>query len=207
MPDSSSSATSAHAQSRKISIQERSVQVGTRIVVNGYRVNRASLKARFAEGGYQAQETAHFLLLTRELAPSTILVHWFAPDTPLSAIQTAMREELAPFEPLQQTEELQALLGGIVDSFQIEDIPLYDRSVKVGDLTVMGGLGLDRQRLKQRFLNSDYRVQETPHFLLCQHDIAPVPYPHSLVCPKRSPYHDFTPSGGRTEALWVSSQQ
>jgi SAM-dependent methyltransferase len=162
-------------QTRKVSIQERSVQVGTRIVVNSYRVNRAALKARFTEGGYQIQETAHFLLLTRKLAPSTILVHWFAPDTPLSAIQAAMMEELAPFELLQQADEQQELLGGIVDSFKMQNGRLYDRSVKVGNTMVMSGFGLDQYWLKQRFLNSGYQVQGTPHFLFCTRDTAPSP--------------------------------
>src|SRR5260221_14580281 len=70
----------ADPKTRKVPIQERSVLVGDLIVVNGHAVNRALLKRRFAEGGYQAQETPHFLLFTRETAPKTILVHWFAPE-------------------------------------------------------------------------------------------------------------------------------
>src|SRR5258708_20075346 len=63
----------------KIPIHERSVRVGDMIVVNAYRVNRTLLKQRFAEGDYQAHETPHFLLFTREAEPKTILVHWFNP--------------------------------------------------------------------------------------------------------------------------------
>ena len=63
----------ADPKTRKVPIQERSVLVGDLIVVNGHAVNRALLKRRFAEGGYQAQETPHFLLFTRETAPKTIL--------------------------------------------------------------------------------------------------------------------------------------
>jgi hypothetical protein len=63
---------------KKIPIHERSVLVGDIIVVNGHGVNRTSLEQRFSEGGYQSQQTRHFLLLTRLEAPKTILVHWFA---------------------------------------------------------------------------------------------------------------------------------
>jgi len=52
------------AKTKKISIRERSIHVGDFVVVNGYRVNRDLLKERFAEGGYQAHETPHFLLFT-----------------------------------------------------------------------------------------------------------------------------------------------
>jgi hypothetical protein len=66
-------------QVRTIPIQERSVHVGDVIVVNGYHANRSSLKARFAEGGYQVHETQHCLLFTRAEEPKLILVHWFEP--------------------------------------------------------------------------------------------------------------------------------
>ena len=52
--------------------------VGDVIVVNGYRVNRASLQGRFATAGYQIHATKHFLLFIRTEEPATILVHWFA---------------------------------------------------------------------------------------------------------------------------------
>jgi hypothetical protein len=80
MTESQSTMQDKDTKTKKVSIQERSVQVGNLIVVNGYRVNRERLKQRFAEGNYQLQETAHFLLLTRSEAPSTILVHWFDPQ-------------------------------------------------------------------------------------------------------------------------------
>jgi SAM-dependent methyltransferase len=156
----------ARPKTRKVSIQERSVQVGNIIVVNGYRVNRTLLKQRFAEGRYEVRETAHFLLFTRELAPTTILVHWFAPDTPPSAIQGAMRDELASFGMFQQLEDQQALFNGILDSFKIQELRIQERCVAAGDLRVMSGYGLDQRLLKQRLLQSGYQVQETPHFFL-----------------------------------------
>ena len=48
--------------------------MGDVIVVNGYRVNRASLQARFIAEGYQVHETKHFLLFTRAEEPTAILV-------------------------------------------------------------------------------------------------------------------------------------
>src|SRR6266581_9752353 len=82
-----------HRAPRKISIQDRSVRVGEMVVVNGYQVNHTALKQRFAEGGYERQETSHFLLFTRKAAPSTLLVHWFAPDTPYERIHQAITDE------------------------------------------------------------------------------------------------------------------
>src|SRR5579875_271938 len=165
----------ARPKTRKISIQERSVQVGNIIVVNGYRANRALLKQRFAEGGYMAQETANFLLFTRDRAPATILVHWFAPDTSPSAIQAAMMDELASSDLMQQPEDQRRLLDGILASLNIQDVRIYDRSIKVGDMTVMSAYGLDQRWLKRRFIQRGYRVQETQHFLLCTRDTAPSP--------------------------------
>jgi hypothetical protein len=80
MIDPQPSAQTSIQQVRMIPIHERSVRVGDVIVVNGYRANRSSLTARFAEGGYQVHETQHFLLFTRAEESKTILVHWFAPE-------------------------------------------------------------------------------------------------------------------------------
>lgn len=77
-----------------VPIQERSFRIGDLAVINGYRIHLTALKARFAEGHYQMQETAHFLLFTRAEAPSTILVHWFAPDAVNADLGTYMMQEL-----------------------------------------------------------------------------------------------------------------
>jgi len=81
---------------RKVPIQERSVLVGDIIFVNGYHVNRTLLKQRFAEGGYEAKETPHFLLFTRSEAPSTILVHFFALEELNTDIKHYLMIELKP---------------------------------------------------------------------------------------------------------------
>ena len=104
----------AHPRTRKIPIDERSVRVGDVIVVNGYRVNRPSLIQRFAEGGYQAHETLHFLLFTREVEPKTILVHWFTPDDFHPNISHHLTEELRPFHIITSNQILGELMTGIV---------------------------------------------------------------------------------------------
>jgi hypothetical protein len=106
---------------RKVPIYERSVLVGDTIFVNGYHVNRTSLKQRFAEGGYQAQETPHFVLLTRSEAPSTILVHFFALEELNTDIKHYLMIELKPLGLLYHGEDYGKIFAGIVGSFFPED--------------------------------------------------------------------------------------
>ncbi len=102
------------AKTKKVSIQERSVRVGDFIVVNGYHVNRILLQKRFAEGGYQAQETQHFLLFTRAEAPTTVLVHWFAPQEIDTDVTHYLIQELKPFDVIQGWQHFNDLFAGIV---------------------------------------------------------------------------------------------
>ncbi|HLI09358.1 MAG TPA: class I SAM-dependent methyltransferase [Ktedonobacteraceae bacterium] len=118
MPESQT----ALGKTRQVSIHERSIRVGDFIVVNGYRVNRTLLKARFAEGGYQAQETAHFLLFTRGVAPRTILVHWFASEEINADIKHFMYLELKPLGLLDRPQHYGEILAGIVGSFFPKDV-------------------------------------------------------------------------------------
>ncbi len=101
-------------KAKKVSIQERSVHIGNFIIVNGYHVNRTLLKGRFAEGGYQAFETKHFLLFTRSEEPSTVLVHWFAPQEIDSDLTHYLIQELKPFGVIQGWQHLNDLCAGIV---------------------------------------------------------------------------------------------
>ncbi len=117
MTDNQPLAKTAVPQIRKVSIQEHSVLVGDIIVVNGYRVDLTLLKQRFAEGGYQAQETAHFLLLTRQEAPSTVLVHWFGPEEINADIKHFLMYELQPLGLLKQSSDYGKILSGLVGSF------------------------------------------------------------------------------------------
>jgi hypothetical protein len=103
----------AESPIRKVSLQERCVQSGAFTVINGSRVNRDVLKQRFAQGGYKAQETLHFLLLTRPQAPSPVLVHWFAPQEQPAVIWYCLVQELAPLGIITCPEHLAALEAGI----------------------------------------------------------------------------------------------
>ena len=104
----------ADVKARKVSIQERSVHIGEFIVVNGYHANRTLLAQRFQEGGYQVQQTPHFLLFTRKPAPSTILVHWFAPEEISTNVPHYVVEELRPYGVITRSQQLGELMTGIV---------------------------------------------------------------------------------------------
>lgn len=99
---------------RKIPIHERSVRVGSVIVVNGYRVNRVLLQRQFASAGYQIHETPHFLLFTREEEPRTILVHWFKREEITSNVVHYLVQELKPYHIITQSEQLGEFLTGII---------------------------------------------------------------------------------------------
>ena len=101
-------------QARPTPIHQRSVRVGDAIVVNGYRVNRSSLKARFAEGGYRLHETKHFWLFTRAEEPKTVLVHWFAPEEITTDVPGYLAEELKPFGMINSNQRLGEFCAGIV---------------------------------------------------------------------------------------------
>ena len=165
--------TPSTPQAKKIPIQDRSILVGDFIVVNGYKVNRSSLKQRFTEGGYQVQETSHFLLFTRQAAPSLIITHWFAPETTPSDIEPYIARELRLPGLLKQPGDDKTLLQGILDSFQTHGIPIQERSLAIGEVLLLDGHGLNPPVLKQRFLHSGYQVQETPHFFYCTREKAP----------------------------------
>jgi hypothetical protein len=106
MIDQQPNAQPSVQQVRMIPIQERSVRVGDVIVGNGYRARRSSLKARFAEGGYQVHETQHFLLFTRADEPKLILVHWFAPEDLHANLSHYLAEELKPFGVIPSNQVL-----------------------------------------------------------------------------------------------------
>ncbi len=102
-------------------ISERSILVGDLIVINGYKANRATLIQRFAQGGYQAQESLHFQLFTRNAEPSTILVHNFAPADLHADIKHYLMYELKPLGLLTRPERFGQILSGIIGSFTPED--------------------------------------------------------------------------------------
>ncbi|SRR6266568_321323 len=113
---------STHPKTRKVSIQERSIPVGNFVVINGYRANLAALKQRFSEGGYRLHETPHFFLFTRSEAPSTIVVHWFAPENIDADVKHYLTQELKPFGVLTQSRHFGEILSGIVGSLFPGDV-------------------------------------------------------------------------------------
>ncbi len=101
---------------KRIPIRDRACTIGDLTGINGYHVNRASLKLRFAEGGYILQETPHFLLCTRGKGPSTILVHWLAPSEIDADIGNLFMQELKPLGLLSDAEHFGQVFGVIVCS-------------------------------------------------------------------------------------------
>ena len=67
MSENQATINDARPKTKRVPIQERSVLVENAVVINGHGVNRSLLRQRFSEGGYQAHETAHFLLFIREV--------------------------------------------------------------------------------------------------------------------------------------------
>ena len=108
--------SASSAPSRQAPIRERTFTMGDVTGVNGYRANRTLLRQRLAEGGYQVQETPHFLLCTREEAPKTLLVHWFAPGEIDADIGRFFIQELKPFGMLAQPQNFGNVFAAVVCS-------------------------------------------------------------------------------------------
>ena len=106
----------ADSQLKKVSLKERAIIVGNVVGVNAHRANRALLKQRFAEGGYHIHETDHFLLFTREKAPSTIVAHWFAPQAIDANVGHYFIRELKSFGIIECSEDFGHLFAAIVGS-------------------------------------------------------------------------------------------
>src|SRR5579875_268215 len=106
---------------RKIPIQERSVRIGDAIVVNAFHANRALLKQRFAEGGYQMHETPHFLVFTRSTAPAPVFVHWFAPEEINADLGSHIMQELRPAGFVRHADDFGLMIAAIVCSLAPTD--------------------------------------------------------------------------------------
>jgi SAM-dependent methyltransferase len=122
MTENQATLNTASPKNKSVPIQERSVLVGEMIVVNGRGTNLTSLKQRFAEGGYQVQQTPHFLLFTRSEVPTTILVHLFAPEELHADIKHFVTLELKPLGILHGSQRFGEVLAGIVGSFFPKDV-------------------------------------------------------------------------------------
>ena len=122
MNETHSTRKKASPTTRKVSIQERSVLVGEIIVVNGHGVDIAALTRRFAEGGYEAHETPHFVLFNRSETPTTILVHRFSPEELNADLKHYVTLELKPLGILDCSQRFGEILAGIVSSYYPEDV-------------------------------------------------------------------------------------
>lgn len=96
--------------------------MGDIVGINGYRVNRTLLTQRFTEGGYEAHETAHFLIFTRPEPPSTIIVHWFSPKLVDADIGNYFIQELKPLGFLRHPKDFGNVFGAILYSLFPYDV-------------------------------------------------------------------------------------
>jgi SAM-dependent methyltransferase len=109
------------SHTRAVPIGERSVRIGTLIVVSGARAKITLLKERFAEGGYQARETAHFVLFTRDEPPSPVLVHRLAPHEAIAQRAQDLLHELEPPGLLASRRQAGEALAGILATMRYPD--------------------------------------------------------------------------------------
>ncbi len=75
---------------------------------------------------------------------------------------------------MQNTVEFLVKGDGMIENQPIAEapahhtrkIPIHERSVRVGDVIVVNGHGVNHTLLKQRFVEGNYHLHETTHFLL-----------------------------------------
>lgn len=108
--------STSHTHPKRVRIQDRAFTISDLTGIYGYHVNETLLKQRLLEGGYQLQETAHFLLCTRAAAPSTILVHRLAPEEIDADIGNLFMRELQPLALLSGPEQFGQVFGVVVCS-------------------------------------------------------------------------------------------
>ncbi len=109
---------------KRVSLQERTLPVGNVVGVNGYRVNKATLRKSIEDEGYLIHETPHFFVVIRSLYPSVIVLHWFAPAEIDARIGDYILRELKPLGALTDVEDFDAIFGAIVGSLFPHDTQL-----------------------------------------------------------------------------------
>jgi SAM-dependent methyltransferase len=113
----------AESSRKRVSVKERAFIVRDVVGINGYRVNKQTLKQRFAEeGGYQIHETPHFLLCIRAEAPKTVIVHWLAPEKIDADIGHYFMQELKPLGIFEQGPCFGDIFASILFSLSPYDI-------------------------------------------------------------------------------------
>ena len=104
------------ANIRRVSLQERTLPVGNIIGVNGYKVNKATLRKSIEDEGYIISETPHFFVVIRSMLPSVIVIHWFAPVEIDARLGDYILQELKPLGILTDVEDFDAVFGAVVGS-------------------------------------------------------------------------------------------
>ncbi|MFL5627521.1 MAG: class I SAM-dependent methyltransferase [Ktedonobacteraceae bacterium] len=115
-----STLTSHHGHPKQVPFQERAFPMGNVVGVNAFRISRASLKHRIAEGGYQVHETPHFLVGMQAKTP-TLVVHWFSPEAIDADLGQHFIEELKPLGMLEQPQNFGDVFGAVVGSVSPKD--------------------------------------------------------------------------------------
>ncbi len=100
----------------RVSLQERTLPVGNIVGINGYKVNKATLKKSIEDEGYTVNETPHFFVVIRSTFPSVIVIHWFAPTELDSRLGDYILQELKPLGALTDVEDFDAIFGAVVGS-------------------------------------------------------------------------------------------
>ncbi len=106
---------------KRVSLQERTLPVGNVVGINGYRVNKATLRKSIEDEGYVIHETTHFFVVMRSVYPSVIVLHWFAPAEIDARIGDFILDELKPLGALTDVEDFDAIFGAIVGSLVPHD--------------------------------------------------------------------------------------
>ncbi len=101
---------------RRVSLQERTLPVGNVVGINGYRVNKATLRKSIEDEGYSIHETPHFFVVIRSTFPSVIVIHWFAPQEIDALLGDYILQELKPLGILTDTEDFNDVFGAVVGS-------------------------------------------------------------------------------------------
>ena len=104
------------ANIRRVSLQERTLPVGNVVVINGYRVNKATLRKSIEDEGHTISETPHFFVVIRSMFPSVVVIHWFAPAELDARLGDYILQELKPLGVLTDVEDFDAIFGAVVGS-------------------------------------------------------------------------------------------
>ncbi|GAC1403297.1 MAG: hypothetical protein NVSMB49_20520 [Ktedonobacteraceae bacterium] len=97
-------------------MQERTLPVGNVVGINGYRVNKATLRKSIEDEGYFIYETPHFFVVIRSAFPSVVVIHWFAPEEMDARLGDYIIQELQPLGILTDTEDYDAVFGAVIGS-------------------------------------------------------------------------------------------